>query len=121
MRRYLEQKSRSLPYEVTVAMGAARSTGPEDTVDSLFSRADALMYQEKEQMKRNFSIFRSLSANRPRSHGSGAFFCGKSQASRRASSASAERMVRRRKMALRVTEAISAMGKDHHTSSRRPV
>ena len=30
-------------------------------------------------------------------------------------------MVRRRKMALRVTEAISAMGKDHHTSSRRPV
>lgn len=59
MRRYLEQKSRSLPYEVTVAMGAARSTGPEDTGDSLFSRADALMYQEKEQMKRNFSIFRS--------------------------------------------------------------
>ena len=55
MYQYLEQKSRGLPYEVTVAMGAARSTGPEETEDSLFSRADERMYQRKEQMKKERS------------------------------------------------------------------
>lgn len=55
MYQYLEQKSRGLPYEVTVAMGTARSTGPEETEDSLFSRADERMYQRKEQMKKERS------------------------------------------------------------------
>ena len=58
MYQYLEQKSQGLPYEVTVAMGAARSTGPEETGDSLFARADELMYQKKVQMKQERSVSR---------------------------------------------------------------
>ena len=36
-------------------MGTARSAGPEETEDSLFSRADERMYQRKEQMKKERS------------------------------------------------------------------
>ena len=48
----LAKKSRDLPHAVTLAIGVARSAGPGETGDSLFSRADECMYQKKEQMKK---------------------------------------------------------------------
>ena len=56
MNQYLERRSRELPYEVTLAMGVARSTEPDETGDSLFSRADAQMYQRKAQMKKEHAV-----------------------------------------------------------------
>ena len=69
---------------------------------------------------RQFTFFRQAQA--PRNFRSGALLYNSLlQAAAPFIRALALRTVRRRKMALRVTEAISAMGKDHHTSSSRPV